>query len=117
MTEPHHGTEGAGTSQGHGPLMISSPSDLLDHLIRATDSVEKAWSKGMDNEEVAVARREAKELWSAFTISVTERMDRISRLDQRFGLDTLSEGFPLDEPVFQVSSWIHPGTVKTVSSF
>lgn len=91
--------EGGSTenSENSEPTAASSPSDLLEHLIRMTDSLEKAWSKGMGDKAVAEARREAKDLWVAFANGLMHRLEWVQGLDERLGLSTLAEAFPLDD--------------------
>lgn len=94
---PQGGERDTGQSEA---AAASSVSDVLDHLMRMTYPLERAWSEGMDTEAAAAARREAKEVWVAFSVALEERLQWVQRLDENDdgpGLSVLAEGFPLDD--------------------
>lgn len=62
-----------------------------------TNSLEKAWSKGLNNEAAAEARREAKEVWTAFSVALENRLAWVQQFNDDLGLGVLSEGLPLDD--------------------
>jgi hypothetical protein len=89
------GEHDAGRAEGPA----SSVSDVLDHLTQMTYSLERAWSEGLNTQAAEVARREAKEVWSAFGVALEGRLQWVQQLDETdddFSLGVLAEGFPLD---------------------
>ncbi len=108
MTDQNN-EERVGTSAEGEPLTASSPSDLLEHLTRMTPALEKAWSKGLNNEAALEARREAKEVWTAFSVALEDRLAWVQQLDERLGLGVTSEGFPLDDEALRGGAFVAVG--------
>ena len=109
---PQGGEHDAGRA---GATAVSSVSDVLDHLMRITYSLEKAWSDGLNTEAAEDARREAKEVWSAFSAALEGRLQWVQQLDDNDdgpGLGVLAEGFPLDDDALSRLQLDPPGPVE-----
>lgn len=106
------GSEHAGRSEGE---VASSVSEVLEHLMRMTYSLEKAWSESLNTESAVAARRETKEVWSAFKVALEKRLEWVQRLDEgedSLGLGALAEGFPLDDDALSRLQLDPPGPVE-----
>src|SRR5688572_21642608 len=72
------------------PPTASSPADLLEHLVRMTDSLERAWSAALGTDAAAEARREVRTAWMSFTVQFTKQFAWVDRHSHRLGLGLLS---------------------------
>ncbi len=101
MSEADHRTEEVGGQVQSEPTTVVSPADILEHLVQMTASLERVWSDALENDAAISARKEAKEVWTSFTVQLVKRMDRIQRHDEKLRLSVLLETFPLDDPALQ----------------
>jgi|SRR5215211_1415940 len=112
MTNQNNEEERVEASAENASVVASSPSDVLEHLARMTDSLEKAWSEGLNTEDAVEARREAKEVWTAFSVALENRLAWVQQLDDGLGLGMLSEGFPLDDEALSRLELDPPGPAE-----
>jgi hypothetical protein len=77
------------------PKVTTSPSDLLEHLIEMTDSLEKVWSAALNTTEAKTARQEAKGVWSSFAEGYANYLEMASGIDEE--LVQLNRKFPPEQ--------------------
>lgn len=89
------------TTQNSGanikPELVSSPSDLLDHLSRMVSSLEKVWSEALDSEPAVESREEAKDVWQSFVTVFVQWSERVGDVERRLGVEKPLDRFPLNE--------------------
>lgn len=74
---------------------------MLHSLEHSTTQLEKAWSKGLDNESVKKAHTELLTLWESFRQNYPAWAEERSAKLKELGLDTIIKQYPLDDEGFK----------------